>query len=135
MESPSVFISYSHDSPGHETKVLALADRLREDGIDAVLDQYESFPAEGWPLWMERQVEAARFVLVVCTETYQRRAEGREEPGQGLGATWEGRLIRQLLYNVAGINQKFIPVLLADADGAHIPLVLQGYTYFPLHTE
>ena len=37
MESPTVFISYSHDSPDHEANVLALANRLRADGIDAVL--------------------------------------------------------------------------------------------------
>ena len=50
MASPAVFISYSHDSPEHEASVLALAKRLRADGIDAVLDQYESFPTRGWDL-------------------------------------------------------------------------------------
>jgi hypothetical protein len=60
MEPPAVFISYSHDSPEHEANVLALADRLRADGIDAVLDQYESFPSEGWELWGQRQIQAAR---------------------------------------------------------------------------
>ena len=37
MESqpPKVFISYSHDSPDHEARVLTLANRLRDDGIDA----------------------------------------------------------------------------------------------------
>ena len=49
MESPAVFMSYSHDSPEHEANVLALANRLRADGFHAVLDQYESIPAEGWP--------------------------------------------------------------------------------------
>jgi hypothetical protein len=51
MASPAVFISYSHDSPEHEANVLALANHLRADGIDAVLDQFESFPPEGWELW------------------------------------------------------------------------------------
>jgi len=36
----SVFISYSHDSPQHEARVLVPADRLRTDGIDAMIDQY-----------------------------------------------------------------------------------------------
>jgi SEFIR domain len=47
MAPPKVFISYSHDSPAHEATVLALANRLRGNGIDAVLDQYESFPPRG----------------------------------------------------------------------------------------
>lgn len=28
-----VFISYSHDSPEHEKRVLALSERLRRDGL------------------------------------------------------------------------------------------------------
>jgi hypothetical protein len=92
-----VFISYSHDSPEHEANVLALADRLRADGIDAALDQYESFPPEGWELWQQRQIQAARFVLMVCTGTYQRRFDAEEKPGNGLGAISEAGFIRQLL--------------------------------------
>jgi hypothetical protein len=44
---PRVFISYSHDSPEHADRVLALADRLRAEGIDCHLDQYETSPPEG----------------------------------------------------------------------------------------
>ena len=129
-----VFISYSHDSPEHEAKVLALANRLRADGIDAVLDQYESFPPEGWELWGQRQIQAARFVLMVCTGTYRRRFDGEEESGKGLGATSEAGFIRQILYDAGGVNEKFLPVLLTDADSAHIPLALRRYQHFALHT-
>jgi hypothetical protein len=130
-----VFISYSHDSPEHEAKVLALANRLRADGIDAVLDQFENFPSEGWELWGQRQIQAAAFVLMVCTPTYRRRFDGEEEPGKGLGAISETRYIRQLLYNAGGTNERFLPILLTDADGAHIPVTLQGYQHFALYTE
>ena len=54
--SPSVFVSYSRDSEAHAQRVLALADKLREDGIDVRLDQYVEAPPEGWLRWMERQV-------------------------------------------------------------------------------
>ena len=53
MTTPTVFISYSHDSAEHADHVLALADRLRQDGIDCTIDQYETAPAEGWPKWMD----------------------------------------------------------------------------------
>ena len=69
MEAPKVFISYSHDSPEHAGRVLELSDRLRQDGIDSHIDQYEVSPPEGWPRWMVNKVEWADFVLVVCTET------------------------------------------------------------------
>jgi hypothetical protein len=48
-DHPRVFISYSHDSPEHLDHVLELADRLRTDGIDCHIDQYEESPPEGWP--------------------------------------------------------------------------------------
>src|ERR1035437_335988 len=135
MEPPAVFISYSHDSPEHEAEVLALANRLGADGIDAVLDQFESFPLKGWDLWGQEQIQTARFVLVVCTATYRRRFDGEEESGKGLGATSEAGYIRQLLYNAGGVNEKFFPVLLTDADSEHIPLGLQRYHRFSPYTE
>ncbi len=70
---PEVFISYSHDSREHMERVLALSNRLRADGVDCHLDQYETSPPEGWPRWTVNQFEKADFVLVVCTEIYNRR--------------------------------------------------------------
>ena len=84
-----VFITYSHDSDEHAQRVLDLAQRLRADGIDANIDQFLlGGPKEGWPRWMQHQVEEADFVLVVCTDTYKRRFEGKEQPGVGKGADW-----------------------------------------------
>jgi hypothetical protein len=37
-EAPKVFISYSHDSPEHANRILALANRLRVEGIDCAVD-------------------------------------------------------------------------------------------------
>jgi hypothetical protein len=74
---PSVFISYSHDSPAHRDSILALSDRLRAEGVDCRIAQYEESPPEGWPQWCDRQVEKSDFVLVVCTEIYLRRFQRR----------------------------------------------------------
>jgi hypothetical protein len=104
MTHPSVFISYSHDSPEHIDRVLALADRLRADGLDCILDQYETAPPKGWPRWMERCIRDADFVLVVCTETYYRRVVGDEEPGKRRGVRWEGGLIYQDIYDAYAEN-------------------------------
>lgn len=133
--SPKVFISYSWDSREHMDSAVALADRLRSDGIDCNLDQYEVSPPEGWPRWMERQIQEAGFVLMICTETYKRRVEGEEIPGQGHGVRWEGNLIHQHLYNAGTLNTKFIPVLLESGEFKHIPTPLQGSTFYEAHTE
>lgn len=133
--APKVFISYSHDSARHQERVLGLADRLRADGVDAEIDQYNMAPPEGWPLWCERQVAAADIVLMVCTKTYRRRVSGDEEPGQGLGVVWEARIIRQLLYDAGALSDKFVPVLFSDASPADIPTPIKGGTRYVIDAE
>ena len=133
-DPPRVFISYSHDSPEHLDHVLELSDRLRIDGIDCRIDQYEESPPDGWPRWMITQIEDAEFVLVVCTENYERRFRGREAPGKGLGVKWEGAIITQEIYEADAQNTVFIPVLLSPHPAADIPIVLRSSTYYELYT-
>ncbi len=130
--SVQVFLTYSHDSPAHEQAVLDLANRLRADGIDAWIDQYVAAPPEGWPRWMTNQVEESKYILLVCTETFKRRFDGKEKPGTGKGATWEGLLANQVLYEAGTVNEKLIPVLLHGGTEDHIPLALKPYTHYRL---
>lgn len=127
---PKVFISYSHDSALHDARVLELANRPCRDGIDCQLDLYEESPPQGWPHWMEDQVEWAEFVLAVCTQTYNKRFRGQEVPGKGLGATWEGSILTQHVYNQAAQNATIIPVVFSPEDVAQIPLILQKDTRY-----
>jgi tetratricopeptide (TPR) repeat protein len=134
-DRPKVFISYSHDSPAHSERIWRLAERLRDGGVECTIDQYEPFPAEGWPLWMDRQVEEADFVLVVCTPTYYRKAKGKEPPGVGHGVKFESVLIYQDLYDAAMRNKKFIPVLFEELDRQQILGPLRPYTKFRADTQ
>jgi hypothetical protein len=129
--SSEVFISYSHDSPEHAERVLALADALRENGIVATLDQYvHPAPEEGWPRWMDTHIEHADFVLMVCTANYRRRVMGQAPPGEGLGVRWEGSLIYSRIYNDKPSGARFIPVLLKGSQRDHIPNPVQGHTFY-----
>jgi hypothetical protein len=134
-ETIRLFISYSHDSREHMDRVLALSNRLRADGIDCHIDQYELSPPEGWPRWMIKHIATAAFVLVVCTETYTRRVNGIKEVGKGLGVKWEGAILTQELYEAETHNTKFIPVVFSTYDAAHIPIVLRGVNYYAVNTE
>jgi len=129
-----VFLSYSHDSEAHADLVLGLAVRLRRNGVDAWLDRYEPHPAEGWPHWMMNQIQAADFVVAVCTDTYCRRFEGREEPGVGRGATWEGLVASQILYEGGTKNGKLIAVRFDESDQV-VPRVLRAYQHYRLMDE
>jgi TIR domain/NB-ARC domain len=124
-----VFISYSHDSRHHQQRVLSLSNRLREDGIDCSIDQYEVSPPEGWPAWMSRRIQEANFVLVVCTQTYLRRLEGDEVPGIGLGARFESMLSMQEIYKANSRNEKFIPVVFRPDDQRYVPNLFAGTIY------
>jgi ABC-type cobalamin/Fe3+-siderophores transport system ATPase subunit len=130
-----VFISYSHDSEEHRERVLVLSNQLIEDGLDCILDQYEMSPPEGWPMWMQNQIKEANFVIIICTETYYRRATNQEETGKGLGVKWESILTYQYCYDNNSKNKKFIPVLFGSDDAKYIPDPLRGTTYHCVDTE
>ena len=46
MSTPKVFISYAHDSQEHKKWVLDLATMLRNNGVDAIIDQWELRPGD-----------------------------------------------------------------------------------------
>lgn len=127
-----VFISYAHDDAQHRVRVLQLAQQLRRDGVDCIVDQFlNGSPHEGWPLWMDRQIEQSNFVLIVGSPAYLRRYEVREAENCGKGVIWEGAVIRGDLYEAAGMNSKFIPVLF-DADIGTLPKRLRQYTIYQM---
>ena len=136
-----VFISYSWDSEKHRERVLMLANTLRKPwGIETDIDQYVRanppfIPPQGWDVWMDKRIEWAEFVLIVCTENYQRRFRGDEEPGLGRGVTWEGTIIKQNLYNNQLVNTKFIPVVFSSPDLTHVPIILNGTDKYVLEDE
>lgn len=130
MRPPRVLISYSHDSPEHKEAVFRLSERLRKDGVDAWIDQYEPDPDIGWPSWIRRQVEQADKVLLIFTETYKRRFTGYEEIGRGLGATFEGVIVTQALYDNGPTNSKFRVVVLNSSDAQFITPELRRFTWY-----
>jgi len=131
--APKVFISYSHDGEAHETRVLDLTNRLRDEGVDAEIDQHEVSPPEGWPTWCERWIKQADFVVMVCTEFYLRRFDDAD-PGSGLGVLWEARNIRQLIYDDRAKTGKYVPVLFDGGSAEHIPTPVKGATRWEVDT-
>ena len=74
-ENPKVFISYSHDSPEHKRWVSELAARLRHNGIDAILDQWDLGLGDDITRFMERGIVDADRVLVICTDQVRKQGE------------------------------------------------------------
>lgn len=107
--------------------MLNFANKLREHGIDANIDQYEENPDMGWPIWMENQIENSDYVLVISTKTYMEKFKQQQE---GKGVSWEIGSIYQSLYNLKGYNDKFIPVVFDNSDIPFIVKALQPYTHY-----
>jgi hypothetical protein len=132
---PKAFISYSHDSDQHKARVLEFAQRLRGDGVDCWIDQFEDSPPQGFPRWMQQQISQADYVLLVCSPTYRKRFDGLEDVGKGKGANFEGHLILQTFYDDSTLNRKFIPLVFPDAKRDEVPLSLRGSTSYQIPVE
>ncbi|WP_236642979.1 toll/interleukin-1 receptor domain-containing protein [Vibrio tubiashii] len=105
MSTPKVFISYSHDSQEHKKWVLDLATRLRNSGVDAIIDQWELRPGDDLPHFMETQLADSDYVVMVCTDKYVDKANS----GVG-GVGYEKMIITaDLLSNID--SNKVVPVI------------------------
>jgi hypothetical protein len=119
---PKLFVSYSHESNEHRERVLGLAERLRADGFDTVIDRYvEGAPPQGWPRWMLNQIDWADYILLVCTATYYRRFRGHEAPDSGKGVDFEGAVITNELYERKSDLSRFVPIVFDAASTCYTP--------------
>lgn len=119
MPAPRVFISYSREGQAHEEWVLGLAQKLRLNGVDATLDQWDLKPGADVPLFMESSIRDSDFVLLVCTPTYREKSN---IPKGGVG--YEKNIISVELLQSKGIRPKFIPVLRSGDIDTALPTYL-----------
>jgi hypothetical protein len=126
MPVPSVFISYSHDSPAHEGWVLDLARFLVSNGIDVVIDAWNLRAGEDIPRFMEDGVTAAERVLMICTERYVDKADG------ALGGVGYEKMIvtSELIKNLG--TAKFVPIVRQSASETRLPRCIAGRYYIDL---
>lgn len=103
-KSPKVFISYAWEND-LKTWVLEFATRLRSDGVNAILDQWETVPGDELPEFMEKSVRESDFVVFICTPTYKRKSDRRKG-----GVGYEGHIITGEIFQKNN-HRKFIPVL------------------------
>jgi tetratricopeptide (TPR) repeat protein len=126
FDPPRVFISYSWDDDYHRSRVLALAQQLRRDGVDAWIDQFTPFATQGWDAWMRDEIARANFVLCVITKNYADRFVSGTPPSVGRGVKWEGSIITDSIYNSDG-NEKFIPIFFDSAEAPRTPYPLSKH--------
>lgn len=123
MTAPTVFISYSHDSPDHKKWVLRLATDLRANGVDATLDQWELVPGQDVAAFIQRGILEADRVLLVCSGAYVTKAEA------GTGGVGFERLIVTAEVVQSIDTKKFIPIVRNNKSEVRIPRFLGPRLY------
>ncbi|MDN3654509.1 toll/interleukin-1 receptor domain-containing protein [Ferruginibacter paludis] len=122
MDIPKVFLSYSHDTLEHKKWVLELATRLRTNGIDAILDQWELGAGSDIPHYMEQNLANADYIVMVCTRNYVEKAN----MGTG-GVGYEKMIITATL--MRSINEtKVIPIVRQSGEKM-VPTFLTSKMY------
>lgn len=127
LKAQKTFISYSWSSVEHEDWVLELATRLVNNGVEVVLDKWDSVEGQNLNAFMQRCVNDPTIekVLVVCDEIYANKADGFKG---GVGT--ETVIISNEVYR--DVEQtKFIAIVTErDEDGnAHMPTYFKGTKY------
>src|SRR4051794_7887702 len=125
-QAPKVFISYSWDTKPHRIWVLNLATRLRENGVDVVLDQWHVAPGDQLPAFMEKAVRENDNVLIICTPKYKLKSDTRTG-----GVGYEGDIMTGEVFT-EGNNRKFIPLLREGEWRESSPSWLRGMSYIDL---
>jgi SEFIR domain. len=133
VDSPSVFVSYCWTSTPHQNWVLTLAERLRSDGVNIILDKWDLKEGQDKHAFMESMVTDpnVKKVLIICDKRYKEKADNREG---GVGT--ESQIISDEVYNKVA-QTKFIPILSdQDTDGKpNLPVFLKSRIFINLSKQ
>ena len=100
--APRVFISYKWQPAENKDRVLAIAEKLRDKGIDVRIDVYfqqnlHGFsspqpaladPRNAWIVWAENEIRQADCVLLFCTDQYT-ATYANPESDDGYWINWQ----------------------------------------------
>lgn len=123
MTHPRIFVSYSHDSPDHKAWVRVFVERLRSEGCDVIHDESDLRLGRDVMAFMDRAIASADRVLLICTDQYVEKADGRSG-GVGVEtAIVTGELVEKL------DSFKFVPVIRQSGGGRRVPHYLGSRRY------
>ena len=128
-EHPKVFISYSHDSPEHKRWVSKLATKLCDEGVDAIFDQWNFSSDKDLTQFMEAGIRDSDRILVICTDSYVRKANA----GEG-SVGYESMIVTKKLVEDLGTN-KFIPIVRQALGEDKTPAFLGKRVYIDFTDE
>ena len=126
---PSVFISYSHESPAHKNWVAMLAARLQTKEFPVIYDEQDGLGGDDIFLMMESFVKKADCLLAILTPEYHKRAQKRTR-----GTGHEFALFLEEIYNEDS-QKLFIPVLRSGTHMESTPQALMRIKYIDMRDD
>ncbi len=127
MASPRCFISYAWDNESHKSWVKDFAIKLRNNGVEAILDKWHATPGDLLPEFMEREIRECDYVLIICSPKYKDRSDKRLG-----GVGYEGDIITGEIFVKRQLS-KFIPILRNGSWEEAAPSYLLGKYYINLN--
>ena len=128
---PRAFMSYCWDN---EVTALTLAEELRENGIDVILDKWHLKEGQDLNKFMEAHCvgeSSADFILVLCSPEYTSKANKREG---GVGK--ETLILAPDVYENAN-QEHVLPIIIARDELGNVcrPIYLRDRFYFDLSDQ
>lgn len=120
---PTAFVSYSWDSPEHKNWVTGLVNSLRENGVDATIDVFETQRGTvNLYKMMLQSIKDRDFIIIIMTQLYAEKADAF----QG-GVGYETSMLIPLIQDNL---QKIIPIMKFKGDQEKaVPFYLKGVHY------
>ena len=126
--SPKVYISYAYESDEHNEWVRKLAERLRGDGVDAILDQWAIRPGDHIQQRQDQWVRESEAIGLVLTDWYLYRTQIDS------GVAFEFNLIEQRV-EMGEDAPRLIPIDRALEKVEDLPSILAGRFMLRFRTE
>lgn len=132
MNTPKVFISYSWSSASHCDSIRLYAERLVNDGIDVILDQWSLSEGQDKYAFMEKMVTDTdvTHVLIFSDDQYTEKADARKA---GVGT--ESQIISKEVYDKVD-QKKFIPIVCQKDENSEprLPVFLKSRIWIDFST-
>lgn len=133
METPKAFISYSWTTPKFREQVRAWADRIANDGVEIILDEYDLKEGHDKYAYMESMVAdpSVTHVLMFSDKRYAEKANARRA---GVGT--ESQIISKEIYDKVA-QSKFVPIVCElDENGApYLPVFASSRIYIDFSSD
>jgi hypothetical protein len=133
IDAPKVFISYSWKPIYNKQRTIALAERLENEGVNVIIDEWNLAEGQDKYQFMEQMVNNSEVkrVLIICNEEYADKAN-KKSGGVGI----ESLIISDEVYSKAD-QTKFIPIIFERSpEGKEfVPTFIKSRIYIDLSND